>query len=102
MKPQGRGHQVRTEVMETPNIFRKHGSKLGRGEKERISQPFFPLIPRSSSDQKPASMEAWLIQSSEIILLEHMAGQRMDETYVESLFYLVYYTQNIPFNMEAI
>ena len=47
-------------------------------------------------------MEAWLIQSSEIILLEHMAGQRMDETYVESLFYLVYYTQNIPFNMEAI
>ena len=81
--------------METPSVFRKHGPKLGRGEKDRISQPLFPVILRSPSDQKPASMEAWLTQSSEIIFLEHMAGQRMDEIYVKNVFYLVHYTQNI-------
>lgn len=66
---------------------------LNWGEEKRIE--YFNLSFLSSSDQKPASMEAWLTQPSEIIFLEHMAGQRMDEIYVKNVFYLVHYTQNI-------
>lgn len=84
-----------TKVMKTSSVYRRHGPKLGRGEKDRVSQPLFPLLFRSSSDQKPTSMEVWLTKTSEVILLEHTGGQRMDEIYVKNEFYLVHYTQNI-------
>lgn len=74
------------EVMEAPSVFRKRGPQVGRGEEERLSQPLLPLNLRSFLDQKPTSMETLLTRHSEIILLERVAGQRMDATQFKSVF----------------
>lgn len=77
--------------METPSVFRKHGPKLGRGEKDRIFQPLFPVILRSETCQHGGLADSALRDH----FPKHMEGQRMDEIYVKNVFYLVHYTQNI-------